>query len=343
MPVTRRDLLLAAGAALAAPAAAFAAGGKKDAAPAVLKGRALKPGDTIGIAAPASPVSEGVLYRGVGTLEAHGFNVKLGAHVFEEYGFFAGTAEQRAADINALFADPEFDAILGAKGGYGTAGILDLIDYGAIAAHPKQLIGYSDITGLETAIWQKTGLITVNGAMLRSLSGEGGYTEENFFRGLTTLRPMGAIVPPEGELTAIRPGKAAGRIVGGNLTLIASLAGTPYELKGDGCILVLEEVHEKSYRIDRMLRQLYQNGLFSRIAGLAWGEFYECGTDEGDFTVDEVLRHWSKVCGKPALCGLPVGHRLEATAYLPIGAMAEIEADETGGALFTVTEAHAVL
>lgn len=327
MPLTRRELLLSAGAALAAPA--------------VLKGRALRPGGTIGIAAPASPVSESVLSRGTAALEARGFRVKLGAHVREACGFFAGTAEQRAEDINALFADPEVDAILCAKGGYGTAAILDLLDYGTIAGHPKQLIGYSDITGLETAIWQKTGLITINGPMLRSLRGEDSYTEENFFRGITTLRPMGAVVPPEGELAALCPGRVSGRIVGGNLTLIASLAGTPYELKGDGCILVLEEVGEKSYRIDRMLRQLSQNGLFSRIAGLVWGDFYECTADDGDFTVEEVLRHWSEAVGKPSLSGLPMGHRLEATAYLPIGAMAQIEAGEDGRALFTVTEAHA--
>ena len=252
MPLTRRELLLSAGAALAAPAAALAGSPeRRAAAPAVLKGRALRPGGTIGIAAPASPVSESVLRRGTAALEARGFRVKLGAHVREACGFFAGTAEQRAEDINALFADPEVDAILCAKGGYGTAAILDLLDYGTIAGHPKQLIGYSDITGLETAIWQKTGLITINGPMLRSLRGEDSYTEENFFRGITTLRPMGAVVPPEGELAALCPGRASGRIVGGNLTLIASLAGTPYELKGDGCILVLEEVGEKSYRIDR--------------------------------------------------------------------------------------------
>ena len=305
-----------------------------------VKGPALKPGDTIGIVAPASPVT-GPLDPYVKILQSLGYQVKIAPHARTRYGYLAGTDEERAQDLNDFFADDTVQAILCARGGYGSARGLDLLDYGSIRKHPKLLIGYSDITALQTALGAKARLVTASSLMLDRLTSGNSYAMQQFKAGLATNQPLGAFKMPSGQtLSTIVPGTATGRLAGGNLSVLASLAGTPYALDGTGCILVLEEVGEESYRVDRMLNQLYQSGLLHRVAAICYGQFVGCGNQDGDFTVDDVLIHYGVLSGKPVIKGLPVGHS-SVNGFLPYGVQATVTAPEDGAASLVIDEAHA--
>lgn len=249
-----------------------------------------------------------------------------------EYGFFAGTDAARAKDLNALFADDNVKAILCLNGGYGSGRILPLLDYDLIHQHPKLVIGFSDVTALQTALWQKAHLVTANGPLLVTLAGSSPYTAKSFYQGLTKNDWSGPVVLPQGrKLSTLVPGTAAGRLVGGNLAVLTSLVGTPYELDGTGDILVLEEVSENSYRIDRMLNQLYQSGLLKRVSAIVYGDFTNCGHDPGDFTTPQVLEYYAHLVNKPVIMGLPVGHERDKV-FLPYGIQARVEAGDDGRA-----------
>ena len=291
----------------------------------------------IGIVSPAGSVNKEKIEAAITFLESHDYKVKLGASVFAEEGYLAGTDQQRADDINAMFADEDVKMILCTRGGYGAARILGLLDYAMIARNPKPLIGYSDITALHIVLGEKCGFTTIHGPMVSSLTSSNlatPYTLDNFFRGMNGEYPSGEIPMPEGKkLEAVIPGRAEGVIRGGNLTLIASLVGTPYELKGDGALLLLEEIGEKPYRIDRMLNQLLQNGLFNRVNGILLGDFLNCEADtEGTFSLDDVLKHYAELSGKPVIRGVPAGHG-KHNLFLPMGVNARMEAREDGSAM----------
>lgn len=249
------------------------------------------------------------------------------------YGFFSGTDAERARDINALFHDDDVKAIICLNGGYGSARILDKLDYEYIASHPKLVVGFSDVTALQIALWEKCRLITANGPLMVTLGGSDAYTAGQFFQGLTTDAWRGPLALPAGrKLTTVVPGQAEGPIVGGNLTVLTSLVGTPYALDGTGCILVLEDTGEDAYRIDRMLNQLRQSGLLSRVAAIAYGDFTDCPNDPGDFTTDQVLDYYAHLAGKPAIKGLPVGHTKDK-AFVPYGVKVRLDADGEGASL----------
>lgn len=305
----------------------------------VVKGRPLQPGDTIGIVAPATHSEDIALAPHLEALHAMGYKTCLAPSALHRYGYFAGTDSERASDINEFFRDDRIDAILCLNGGYGSSRILDQLDYAMIAAHPKLLIGFSDITALEAALYEKSRLVTLNGPLLITLP-VSPYSSQQFEKAVTTSVPLGAVTMPAGRvLQTVLPGKASGRLIGGNLSVVASLAGTPYELKGKGCILVLEDVGEESYRIDRMLNQLWQNGLLQQVEGIVYGDFTDCGHDSGDFTTDEVLDYYAKKAGKPAARGLPFGHGVDK-ACIPIGADSELDARSDGTAQLIIKEAH---
>ena len=322
-----------------------------------VKGKALRPGDTIAVTAPAGWTNAD--YSGVAqALEQLGYHVIFEPTVGLRDGFTSGTPEERAEELNALFADDSIDAILCLKGGYGSAAMLDKLDYDMIAEHPKLFIGFSDITALHTALHEKAGLVTIHGPMMSTLhppevaesgededgSGEAApgtadYSWMQFLKGITRNTAPGAAEMPEGRsLEGVVAGKASGKLVGGNLALIASLVGTDYQLDGTGCILFLEETHEDAYRIDGMLLQLYQNGLLGRVDGIVYGNFNSCW--DGYLTVDQVLEKYAVMAGKPAIKGLPAGHA-GANMFLPLGAEAQIEARADGLASFAVTENYA--
>lgn len=294
--------------------------------------KALRPGDLIGLVAPSGSTKDAeAAAKGKAALEKLGFRVKVGASALAtRYGYLAAPDELRAADLNAFFGDPEVDGIVCLKGGYGTPRILDRLDYGAMASSPKLLIGYSDITGLHLAFDRYVGYPTMHGPMAMSMaSGWNGYSRDSWLRAATADQPLGELRNPEGEAAeALVGGKARGRLIGGNLSLVAALCGTPYALEPEGAIVFLEDVGEEPYRVDRMLNQLRLAGVFERCAAVALGGWTDCGPEdpERSLTLREVFMDQLAPSGKPVMAGLAAGH-CAPTMSLPFGVAAELDAD----------------
>lgn len=294
--------------------------------------KALRPGDLIGLIAPSGSTKDAeAAAKGKAALERLGFRVKLGASALSpRYGYLAAPDELRAADLNAFFVDTEVDGIVCLKGGYGTPRILDRLDYGALAANPKLFIGYSDITGLHLAFDRYVGYPTMHGPMAMSMSaGWDGYSRDSWLRAVAADYPLGELRNPEGEATeALVGGKARGRLIGGNLSLVAALCGSPYALKPEGAIVFLEDVGEEPYRVDRMLNQLRLAGVFERCAAVALGGWTDCGPEdpERSLTLREVFMDQVAPSGRPVLAGLAAGH-CTPTMSLPFGVAAELDAD----------------
>lgn len=297
----------------------------------VTKPFALKPGATLGIIAPASPAYDPrEVETGRKILEELGFRVSAAPNALRRNRYLAGTDAERLTDLTRMFLDPSIDGLLCLRGGYGCMRILSQIDYRIIRCNPKILVGYSDITALQLAIWKRTGLVTFSGPMLVSDFGRaaGEFTLKHFYRALTGHIALGDIPPaPGAKLEVFRPGRARGRLLGGNLTLIAATLGTPYEIDTRGAILFLEDVDEQPYRVDRMLQQLRLAGKFKFAAGIVFGEFTGCeaNEDENSFSLLEVIRDAVKDTGIPCYYGLAAGHGLNK-ATLPLGVTAEIDA-----------------
>ncbi len=297
----------------------------------ILKGKAIGPGATIGLIGPSGAVrTEGAIERAVRETENMGFRVKPGKSCGQVYGYLSGTDGVRAQDVNDMFLDDEVDAIMCLKGGYGVMRMLDRIDYEAIAAHPKLIVGFSDITALHAALWEKCGLITLHGPM--PMSWADGPLEEHSLRSLmnalTASAPWGEIVNPAGyERETVVPGVCEGRLVGGNLSLVDSLLGTPYEIDTRGKILFLEDVGERTYRIDRMLTHLRLAGKFEDCAGVVLGDFADCPIEYPDFgfTLEEIVRDVIVPAGKPVFSGMRVGH-CTPKLTLPLGARCRMDA-----------------
>lgn len=292
-----------------------------------IKPKRLRPGDTIGVIAPASPGDPDLAAAGVRWLEERGFRVQMGQASDHQLGYLAGTDAERAADINTMFANDDIAGIICLRGGYGTMRLLDYLDYDLIRARPKVFMGYSDITTLHISIGQRTGLVTFHGPMVASDLGKGvsDYTWGCFTRAITTPGPLGLIVnplpcPPP---VLIGSGMAQGCLTGGNLSLVAATLGTPDEIDTRDKILCLEEVGEAPYRIDRMLTQLLLAGKLQAAAGIVVAACAGCDPEEGtpDFTLEEVLRDRLGNLQKPVLYNLYFGHTAEK-ATLPLGVKA---------------------
>ena len=231
------------------------------ASPGYTAGISLSPGNTIALIAPASPSPESIVPTAE-KLESLGFHTKIASSAYKHFGYLSGSDAERAADVNALFADPSVNAILCLDGGYGSARILDKLDYTMIAEHPKPLIGFSDITALHAALYEKSRLASVHGPLGVTLANApfSAYSWQSLLKLLQT----GTIDTPL-SLTPISYGTVEGRLIGGNLSVIASLVGTPYALQGKDAILVLEDINEPSYKVDRMLNQLWQSVLLKDV------------------------------------------------------------------------------
>jgi muramoyltetrapeptide carboxypeptidase len=272
------------------------------------------------------------------TLEFFGLKMKMGRNVQKRYGYLGGSIEERVADLHDMFRDPSVDAVFAIRGGYGSPQLLDRIDYDLIRRNPKVFLGYSDITAMHLAIHQKTGLVTFHGPM--PLARFPMFTQVFFRRVMFDGRPAGKLTnPPPSDplrpshnLRAIRAGKAQGRLIGGNLTLVCSLMGTPYEIDTRGKILFIEDVGEEPYRIDRMLTQLRLAGKLDAAAGVIWGECSDCGPKdykpsfESTLSTGEVAQNILSAVKVPVLSGLTIGHT-DDQLTLPIGVMATLDAD----------------
>lgn len=312
----------------------------------MLKPKALRPGDTVGVVAPASPPLEaGAVPRGIGALEAMGLRVRLGPHSLARDGYLAGSDRERAADLMGMFIDPEVRAIICLRGGYGSGRILPLLDYRAIRRHPKILVGYSDITALHLAVNRLAGLVTFHGPMVAGDLGGGlsAYSAGFLHRALFEPAPLGAVGnPPDAPSPAtIRGGRASGRLVGGNLSLIVAGLGTPHAIETKGKILFLEDVGEEPYRIDRMLNHLRLSGKLGQAIGVVFGECTGCESGgarpvyPGAPDVRAVVTRALAPLGVPALFGLTIGHGTHK-ATLPLGVRGTL--DSSAGIL-TIEEA----
>lgn len=310
------------------------------------KGKILGIGSCIGIVAPATACADFDYTSGIELLHQWGYKTKLSKTLKTNEGYLAGSDKLRASELNNFFADNEVDAILCFGGGYGCTRILDLLDYDLIRKNPKLLIGFSDVTALHTAIGQNSRLVTIHGPMLKTLSRKPTqYTISSFCRGLRMSVPLGAFpLPKKHDLKALYPGRAFGKLIGGNLSVITSLCGTTYELKGENCILFLEDIGEDAYVIDRMLRQLWQNGLLKDIKGLIFGNFSHCQPNKQEpyeFTVKEILQQYANLAKVPTIYNFPAGHE-RTNAFLPLGVNATINVTDDNINFF-ISEAHCKL
>lgn len=303
----------------------------------VLKPRRLTPGDTVGLITPASNASEDENIRFAGDLiRSLGFKLKEGEHLYERNLYLAGTDQERAEDVNSMFGDDDVDAIFCLRGGYGTPRILPYLDYKLIARNPKVFLGASDITGILSAMQVQSGLVGFHGSNAGYNFSE--YTLSEFKKVLVnpTATTLIGSPPPfparEGyidrtnRITRFRGGKAKGHLIGGNLSLISPLIGTPYEPDFENAILFLEDVSEAPYRVDRMLTHLWLAGKLQQVAGIAFGKFTKANDDGNTFSMEEVIRMRCEPLGVPVIRGLMIGHIQDQTV-VPIGLQAELDAD----------------
>ncbi len=305
----------------------------------LIKPRRLSTGNTVGVVSPASATFESVdVQIARESLEALGLQVRLGPHMMERHGYLGGEDKARAADINAFCADRSVAAVCPIRGGWGSSRVLPYLDYETIQRNPKILIGYSDITALLLAVHAKTGLVTFHGplGLGRWDSWSVDIVKRVLFGGETlTYEPKRDLDPDRNSLTqidnrvqTITPGKARGRLLGGNLTVLTTIIGSPYLPDWDGAIFFTEDVEEQPYRIDRMLTQLKLAGVLNKIRGFVFGTCTRCTPGEGSYgglTLEDIFNDHIKPLGIPAWQGAMIGHSGPQWT-LPEGIQVEIDA-----------------
>ena len=291
----------------------------------ILKPKKLQKGDTIGVIAPASPPKDiSRVEKGAEYLERLGYRVELGQHVYSKKGYLAGEDSERLNDLHAMFANKDIKAIIAVRGGYGTTRLLNKINYKLIRENPKILVGHSDLTALQMAIYQKSKLVTFAGPMLYGDFGGDidPFMEENFWKMITSSRKIGKLNNPENEkFFVLVKGRAEGRIIGGNLSIICALAGTGYLPSFKDTILLLEEIREAPYRIDRMFTQLKQIDVFKQISGLILGRFVDCYESDKlkeTMTLNEVIADHLASQKIPILYNFKHGHIADSLT-IPFG------------------------
>lgn len=303
-----------------------------------LKPPRLQAGDTVGLVSPAGATYEGDrLDLVMDAVKALGFVPLVASHALARYGYLAGTDSERAADVNAMFADPAVKALLPIRGDWGSARILPYLDYDLIRAHPKVLIGFSDISALLLGIYAQTGLITFHGPhgltawradqvepLRRILIDGDTLTYSNPLLGADQDRLM----RDQGRIQTITPGQTTGLLLGGNLSVISGIVGSPYLPDTTGAILFLEDVGEPPYRVDRMLTQLKLAGVLDGLAGFVFGQCTACdpGASYGSLTLAEILQDHIQPLGIPAYAGAWIGH-VEPLWTLPIGGLITMDAE----------------
>ena len=300
-------------------------------APPILFPPRLSPGDLIGLTTPASPPEKPELVdETIARLTAFGFRIKPGENVRKRDSYLAGSDEERAADINAMFADPEVKGIYALRGGYGSCRILPLLDYDTIRANPKPFVGYSDVTAMHNAILVKSGLVTYHGPNASSAFQPGNEKTcrkvlmEPVASDAATLFSRDALGGT--KLKTVIPGRASGRLIGGNLTCLLRLLATPYVPDFRGVILFLEDTGEKAYRIDGNFCHLRLAGVLSQIGGLILGQFdHPDAIEEG--RIESYLQREAERTGVPSVTGAPIGHFAEQIT-IPHGASVEFNSTE---------------
>jgi muramoyltetrapeptide carboxypeptidase len=305
----------------------------------LIKPKALRSGDTVGLIAPSTAVTDPdriALFER--TLNYFGLKMKVARNASKRMSDYATSISDRLDDIHSMFRDDSVNAVFAIRGGYGSEHLLDRIDYDLIRKHPKIFLGYSDITAMHLAINKHAGLVTFHGPIVLSRFTE--YTQQHFRRALFETSPIGEVTnPPESNplrpshpLRTIRPGKATGPLIGGNLTLISTTLGTPFEIETRGKVLFIEDVDEEPYSIDRMLTHLRLAGKFDGIAGLIFGECEDCRPHDYKpstvipWSLGEVVDNILGALKVPVLSGLTIGHT-DDQLTLPLGVMTTLDAD----------------
>ena len=280
----------------------------------------IQPGDTIGVVAPAGPFDRQTFFRGARIIEDMGFNIFIPPGLFEKNRYLAGSDKHRVQLVNQLFADKSIDAIICARGGYGSMRILSMLDFDAIKNNPKVFIGFSDITILLSVLFTRCKLVTFHGPVVTSLADASEETKLSLFSNVTSDSNL------EIQLSSgrtIKPGVATGEICGGNLTMLCHLVGTPFAPDFENKILFLEDRAEAPYRIDRMLVHMELAGCFRGLSGIILGAFEECGPTE------DVIKIIVEIFEKypiPILAGLDAGHGSH-NLTIPLGIEATLDAD----------------
>lgn len=283
-----------------------------------IKPQPLKPGDTIGVISPSSPLRDKPLDIAIHFLREAGFNVKFGEHCNDENRFLAGTDVNRAKDVMAFFKDPDISAIIASRGGQGSQRLLPLLDYDTILNNPKILVGFSDTTALQLGLLKKTGLISYTGYTMTVPINP--LLERTLFACLAD-EPFSV---QGGEF--VHPGKIKGELIGGNLSLLTSLMGTPYQPDFKERILLIEDVSVEPFNVDRMLSHLHLAGVFTQVSGVILGQFENCiSKDPNEGTIDEVIDDWISYFKVPCIKNFPYSHGL-GNCVLPIGSQVILDA-----------------
>jgi muramoyltetrapeptide carboxypeptidase len=333
----RRTFLAAASAPLLVPATEHLISASSPQTTGILKPARLQPGDTVGLVTPATATyQQEELDIARESLEGLGLKVKVGQHARDRHGSLGGQDADRAADINRFFADASVKAVLPTRGGWGTARLLPLLDFELMRRNPKILMGFSDITALLNGIHARTGLVTFHGPnaggrwdefsvdyVRRVLFGGESVTFEN----IKGTSDRNVLTQTDNRIRVITPGTASGRLLGGNLTVLTAILGSPYVPNFDESILFLEDVGEDWYRVDRMMTSLKLAGILGRIRGFVFGTCSECGPGEGfaSLTPEEIFKDHVAPLGVPAWSGAMIGHG-HAQWTLPVGARVTINA-----------------
>lgn len=289
--------------------------------------RSLVPGARVALVAPAGPIHQRDVDRAIANTHAFGWEPVVGAHVLDRYSYFAAPDAERLHDLNAALRDDAVDAIWCIRGGYGVMRILDGIDFDALRERPRPVMGYSDITALHAGVNRRADMISYHAPVAREEITP--FTRDSFVRAVIEHTDSCGVAT---NARVIRGGVAHGRVAGGNLSLLAALAGTPYMPELDWAILVLEDVNEALYRVDRMLTQLHLAGALRNVAGIAFGECTNCTADETPDdsregrTLDDVLREFADALHIPCITNIPLGH-IDEHWTIPLGAVATLDAD----------------
>ncbi|GAA2710920.1 S66 peptidase family protein [Actinoplanes palleronii] len=291
----------------------------------MIRAPALRPGDRVRVVAPAG-IPDTRVARGIQILESFGLVVETGTHLYDRYGYLAGTDEDRLADLNAAFRDPGVRGVFAARGGYGTQRIIDRLDLAAIKRDPRVFVGFSDLTVLSGRLWTAARLVSFYGPMINWTDSRTGPTEiESLRRAVMTTDPIVLTRDPaEPSAAVIVPGTATGTLLGGNLTMVQTSVNTRDLPDLRGAILLLEDTDESAYSYDRMLTHLIRAGALRRLAGVALGQFTNAPVTGGQWTAAEAVQDRLGSLGVPVLGGLRVGHGT-GQLTVPLGSRATID------------------
>jgi muramoyltetrapeptide carboxypeptidase len=296
--------------------------------PGIIKPPTLRPGDKVGLIAPASSFNREAFDAGCDRLRQMGYEPVYSPGVFDQDLYFAGRVERRLRELEDMLERDDIAALIGIRGGYGSNYLLENLNFRLFSAHPKIVLGCSDLTSLLTVISERTGLVTFHGPMVaKDIAGNTLETSSwnHAFQGSASWS-----IPAEG-VEVLQPGRAQGRLHGGCLSLLVASLGTPFEIETEETILFVEDVGEKPYQIDRMLIQLILAGKLERVRGIVFGEMLDCvQPGSQDYTLQQVIKRVLAEYKMPIVYGLKSGHVSSGNITLPLGVQADLAAEDSG-------------